>query len=148
MITFGKFVSHMLGRVLLLIQFLLICAVVFWKLHQNPAYFLTPDSHYYLRAAQNLLDGRGYLIVFEGKETFCAIWPVGYPALIALVSFCTSLSLEISSKILNLMALGGCFWLIYQRFGEKAWFVALAFMSTSLVQLYSNTWSETVFLFL
>ncbi|AEI49872.1 hypothetical protein [Runella slithyformis] len=134
-------------RILLLSQFLLICAVVYLKLRADSAYFLTPDSHYYLQAAQNLLAGNGYRIVFEGKETFCAIWPVGYSALIAGMSALSTFSVETASKIVNLMALAGCFWLIYRRFQDKAWFVALGLMTSSLVQLYTNTWSETVFLF-
>ncbi len=140
-------VTKMLNRFALFFQFLLICAVVYLKLRANAAYFLTPDSYYYLQAAQNLLNGKGYVITFEGKETFCAIWPIGYSGLIALVSWATAFSVEISSKIINLLALGGCFWLIQLRFQEKAWFVALGLMTSSLVQLYTNTWSETVFLF-
>lgn len=137
----------MLNRFALFFQFLLICAVVYLKLRADSAYFLTPDSHYYLQAAQNLLNGKGYVITFEGKETFCAIWPTGYSALIALVSWLTTFSVEISSKIINLLALGGCFWLLQRRFQDKAWFMALGLMTSSLVQLYTNTWSETVFLF-
>ncbi|MFN8349352.1 MAG: hypothetical protein U0X91_30400 [Spirosomataceae bacterium] len=137
----------MLNRFALFFQFLLIGAVVFLKLRADSAYFLTPDSHFYIQAAQNLLDGKGYRIVFEGKETFCAIWPIGYSTLIAFVSWLTSFSIETASKIVNLLALAGCFWLIGQRFQQKAWFVALAFSASSLIQLYTNTWSETVFLF-
>lgn len=137
----------MLNKIFLLFQFLLICAVVYLKLRADSAYYLTPDSHYYLQAAQNLLDGNGYRIVFEGKETFCAIWPIGYSALIAGVSALNAFSVENSSKIVNLFALAGCFWLILRRFQDKAWFVALGLMASSLVQLYTNTWSETVFLF-
>jgi hypothetical protein len=137
----------MLNRFALFSQFLLICAVVYLKLRADSAYFLTPDSHYYLQAAQNLLAENGYRIVFEGKETFCAIWPMGYSVLIAGVSALTTLSVETASKIVNLLALAGCFWLILRRFQDKAWFVALGLMTSSLVQLYTNTWSETVFLF-
>lgn len=135
------------NKIALFFQFLLICAVVYLKLRANAAYFLTPDSQYYLQAAQNLLNGKGYRIIFEGKDTFCAIWPVGYSALTAAVAWSTTLSLTIASKIVNLLALAGCFWLIQRRFREKAWFVSLAFSASSLVQLYTNTWSETVFLF-
>lgn len=137
----------MQNKILLLFQFLLICAVVYLKLRADAAYFLTPDSQYYLQAAQNLLNGNGYHIVFEGKDTFCAIWPMGYSALIAGEAWLTTLSVETASKIVNLLALAGCFWLILRRFQDKAWFVALAFSAASLVQLYTNTWSETVFLF-
>lgn len=137
----------MQNKILLLFQFLLICAVVYLKLRADSAYFLTPDSRYYLQAAQNLLDGNGYRIVFEGKETFCAIWPMGYSVLIAGVSVLTTFPVETASKIVNLLALVGCFWLLLRRFQDKAWFVALGLMDTSLIQLYTNTWSETVFLF-
>ena len=136
----------MLNRSALFFQFLLICAVVYLKLRADSAYFLTPDSHYYLEAAKNLLSGKGYVITFEGKETFCAIWPMGYSALIAVVAFLTPFSAEIASKIVNLLALAGCFWLIQRRFPTKAWFLTLGFSASSLVQLYSNTWSETVFI--
>jgi len=134
-------------RLLLLFQFLLICAVVYLKLRADSAYFLTPDSHYYLQAAQNLLNGKGYVITFEGKETVCAIWPMGYSGLIAGMAWLTTVSVETASKIVNLLALAGCFWLILRRFQDKAWFVALGLSTSSLVQLYTNTWSETVFLF-
>ena len=139
--------DNMLNRFALFFQFILICAVVYLKLRANAAYFLTPDSEYYLQAAQNLLNGKGYIITFEGKDTFCAIWPIGYSGLIALVSWGTAFSMEIASKIVNLLALAGCFWLLLRRFQDKAWFVALGLMTSSLVQLYTNTWSETVFLF-
>jgi len=137
----------MKNKIPLLFQFLLICALVYLKLRADSAYFLTPDSHYYLQAAQNLLNGKGYVITLEGKETFCAIWPMGYSGLIAFVSWLTAFSVETASKIVNLLALAGCFWLILRRFQDKAWFVALGLMASSLVQLYTNTWSETVFLF-
>ncbi|WP_147277018.1 hypothetical protein [Runella aurantiaca] len=134
------------NRLALLFQFLLICAVVYLKLRDDSVYFLTPDSHFYLEAVQNLLSGKGYVITFEGKKTFCAIWPIGYSALIATVAFLTSFSVEIASKIVNLLALAGCFWLIQRLFRDKAWFVSLGFVASSLIQLYTNTWSETVFI--
>jgi hypothetical protein len=132
-------------RLLLLFQFLLICAVVYLKLRADSAYFLTPDSHYYLQAAQNLLNGKGYVITFEGTETFCAIWPIGYSALIAGMAWLTPFSVETASKIVNLLALAGCFWLIYRRFHDKAWFVALGMMTSSLVQLYAKASSPIPF---
>lgn len=140
-------VTKMLNRLSLFFQFLLICAVVCLKLRADASYFLTPDSYHYLHAAQSLLDGKGYRIFFEGQDTFCAIWPVGYAASIAGVAWLTGFSVEIASKWVNLLALAGCFWLIYSRFRERAWFVSLAFGASSLVQVYANTWSETVFLF-
>ncbi|WP_157585638.1 hypothetical protein [Runella zeae] len=132
---------------LLVLQFLVIVGVVWLKLRANASYFITPDSQYYLQAAHNLLKGKGYVIDFEGKETFCAIWPVGYACCIAGVSWLTTFPLEIASKCVNLAAVGGCFWLIYRRFSDKAWFVGLGLMSSSFIQLYTNTWSEALFIF-
>lgn len=128
-------------------QWLLIAIVVILKLRADATYFLTPDSYHYLHAAQSLVDGKGYHIVFEGRDTFCAIWPVGYSASIAAIARLMGFSVEISSKIINVLALAGCFGLIYSRFRERAWFISLAFWASSLVQVYANTWSETLFLF-
>lgn len=140
-------VTKMLNRLFLFFQFFLICAVVYLKLRADATYFLTPDSYHYLHAAQSLVDGKGYHIVFEGRDTFCAIWPLGYSASIAAMAWLTGFSVDISSKIINLLALAGCFGLIYSRFRERAWFISLAFFASSLVQVYANTWSETLFLF-
>ncbi len=131
----------------ILLIFILILTVVALKIAANPAYYLTPDSHYYLQAAQNLLDGRGYRIDFYNKDTFCAIWPVGYSLLIAGVTFLTTLSVTLSSKVVNLLAVAGILWLVKRHYKAQSWFVALAMLSSSFLQLYSNTWSETVFIF-
>jgi hypothetical protein len=131
----------------ILFIFILILTVVILKITANSAYYLTPDSHYYLLAAQNLADGRGYRIDFQGKDTFCAIWPVGYSLLIAAVSFLTTLSVTLSSKIINLLAVAGILLLIHRQYKAQSWFVALALLSSSFLQLYANTWSETVFIF-
>lgn len=128
-------------------QYFLIVTVVILKLRADASYFLTPDSYHYLHAAQSLVDGKGYHIVFEGRDTFCAIWPLGYSASIAAIAWLMGFSVDISSKIVNLLALLGCFWSIYSRFRERAWFISLAFWASSLVQVYANTWSETLFLF-
>jgi hypothetical protein len=140
-------VAKMANRFALLFQFSIICAVVYLKLRADTSYFLTPDSYHYLHAAQSLLDGKGYHIIFEGGDTFCAIWPMGYSSSIAVIAWVTGFSVEISSKIINLLALAGCFGVIYSRFRERAWFISLAFFASSLVQVYANTWSETLFLF-
>jgi hypothetical protein len=127
--------------------FLLISITVALKITANSAYFLTPDSHHYLYAAENLLNGKGYYINFQGENVFCAIWPVGYSLLIATVAFLTKLSPEISSKIVNLLAVAGMLWLIWVRFKEKSWVVSMLLLSSTFLQIYSNTWSETLFLF-
>ena len=51
----------------------------------NPNHFTTIDSGYYLAAAQNLLDGRGYVVREEGRLVWNGTFPLGYPVAIALV---------------------------------------------------------------
>lgn len=126
--------------------YVVIIVVVILKIKANPNYYITPDSKYYLEAAQNLLNGNGYTIFFEGKNTFCAIWPIGYSFLIATISFVTRTDVLVSSKIASLLAIGLIFWYLSQKYKEKSWFVALGFCASSFIQVYSNTWSETVFM--
>ena len=130
----------------LLFLYMVLVLVVCLKINSNASYFLTPDSHYYHQAAQNMLDGKGYTIYFENKSTFCAIWPVGYSSLIALVSFCSQLSVETSSKLVNLIAIGLIFCVLYHKYKEKSWIIAMGFCASSFIQIYTNTWSETVFM--
>lgn len=70
--------------------------------------FLAPDSISYLRIAQSLLEGRGCSIQGE----YVAIWPCGYPAMIALFGLFSHdyLSLILASKAANLfLIVGGMF---------------------------------------
>ncbi|MGA0558949.1 hypothetical protein ACO2Q8_19995 [Larkinella sp. VNQ87] len=121
--------------------------IVWLKVSANPAYFLTPDSYYYLQGARNLLAGDGFTILFQGKTMHCAIWPIGYSAAIALSALISPLSLVASSKVVNLLAIGGSFLLLHKRYQNDWLFVMLAFCTPSLIQLYANTWSETLFVF-
>ena len=130
----------------LLFLYIVLISVVFLKINANTTYFLTPDSHYYLQAAQNMLDGKGYAIQFEDKNTFCAIWPVGYSALTALLSFVSKVSVITSSKLVNLIATGLIFCLLHKKYREKSWIVGMGFCASSFIQIYANTWSETVFM--
>ncbi|MFD1140553.1 hypothetical protein ACFQ4C_05520 [Larkinella insperata] len=127
--------------------FLSICALVILKIAAMPSYYLTPDSHYYLQAATNLLNDFSYQIHFKGQNRYCAIWPIGYPGLIAAGSWLSSLSPYWSAKTVNLLAVGGCFLLVWREFKDRAFLITLALCSPSLLQLYANTWSETAFLF-
>ena len=130
----------------LLFLYLILILIVFLKINANATYFLTPDSHFYLEAAQNILNGKGYTIKFEHKNTFCAIWPVGYSALITLLSFVSKVSIITSSKLVNLIAIGLIFCLLYRKYREKSWVVVMGFCASSFIQIYANTWSETVFM--
>lgn len=112
----------------------------------SPSGCISPDSEYYLQAAHNLSIGKGHYITFEGKETFNAIWPMGYPLAIAGLHLLTGLSLFWSAKLVNLLCLLCCFWGCWRLFGAKAWFVALPLCTGSMIKIWSYTWSEGLFL--
>ncbi len=132
-----------------------IAAAISLRIHVESTQYTTPDSHFYLYAAKNMLSGNGlktpYLIDYpfknESREFYFGFWPAGYPVCISAISLMTGYSPLISSKIVNLLFLGLIFVLLYFWCGTNAWLPALYFMSYSMLQVYSYTWSEGPFLF-
>lgn len=142
-----------MGKRLLLIVFAVISLVLCLRMYADNAHYTTPDSAFYLRAADNLKEGKGYLaprqypFAENSPEVYLTIWPAGYPLLIAGVSLLTHTSGLVASKLVNLVFLGLVFLLLYKWWGNYAWFPALYFCSYSMLEIYSHTWSEGVFLF-
>ncbi|MDN5199862.1 hypothetical protein QQ008_00770 [Fulvivirgaceae bacterium BMA10] len=138
---------------LLFLLYIGIVLVILIRVYVERTNYTTPDSHFYLRAAENLNSGKGIIAPYtypfddSNDERYFAIWPIGYPTLIAFVSRVTSTSTLISSKILNLIFLGFIFLLLYNWFGKFAWFPALYFCSYNMLEVFSYTWSEGPFLF-
>jgi len=110
------------------------------------------DSMYYLKAAENLLNGQGLQTPLnhqiEGEEIiqYFAIWPIGYPLLIATVGLLIP-NLLWASKVVNLLFLGGIVVLLQKRFGKNGPWAAMAFVSYGMMEVFSHTWSEGPFLF-
>lgn len=64
--------------------FISIAATIVLKSWFDPNGYLSADSINYLALAQNLVDGNGFhTIKPNGELGWFAIWPVGYPAMIA-----------------------------------------------------------------
>ncbi|AHM63259.1 hypothetical protein D770_25070 [Flammeovirgaceae bacterium 311] len=149
------FATEKYGSQLLLGLFIIICAALVIRIKVEATHYTSPDSHFYMRVADNLLEGKGLVAPMhlnfpfreKEKEYYFAVWPAGYPLLIAGVSKVTQTSTLVASKIVNIIFLGLMFLLLYSWFGRLAWFPALYFCSFNLLEVYSYTWSEGPFLF-
>ena len=111
---------------------------------------ISPDSTYYLGAAQSLLDGNGFYILSKAGNTsvYFATWPIGYPFLIAVVAFITkTTNLYFASKILSIGLIGLILIMFRIRFGIKAVFISLLLLTPAFLSIFSYTWSEQVFIF-
>lgn len=132
------------------VLFLLITAVIVIRIIAESTSYVSPDSTYYLAAADHLMKGEGLLAPHPETphaDVYFAIWPAGYPVCIAAVGWITHTSVLVASKLVNLIFLGLTFILLFRWFGEKSWWVGLYFCSFGLLEIYSYTWSEAPFLF-
>lgn len=113
----------------------------------NPNHFTTIDSHYYLEAAQHLTEGKGYVVEQAGTKAWNATFPMGYSALIALVSGLTGLPVLWASKVLHLLLSSGWLWWVRATFspGRAVSLGPLLLLGTYL-KLWAHTWSEPAFL--
>lgn len=126
--------------------FLLTVGLVLLRIAVSPSGCISPDSIYYLQGANNLSEGNNYLIVFAGKTTYNAIWPIGYPLATVILHKISGFNLFWASKVVNLLCLLVCFWAASRWFGRKAWFVCLPFCTGTMVKIASYSWSETLFI--
>lgn len=125
--------------------FLTISVFILLVSYFNSDGYLSPDSTNYLSVAQNLINGNGYIIPSDRIQPF-AVWPVGYPTLIAIIAFVTGLTVFWASKLLNIILIVSIFLLLRKYYKENAYLVAMIFTWGSYITLYFYTWSETVFI--
>lgn len=137
---------------LLAIYIALVCAIAL-RSYVESTHFVTPDSEFYLRVAENITSGNGmiapevYPFDEQTPEVHFAVWPIGYPLMIAFVSKLSGVSLLVASKVVNLLFLGFIFMLFHRWFKKDAWFPALYFFSFAKMEVFSYSWSEGAFLF-
>ncbi|MVM37783.1 hypothetical protein GO730_09610 [Spirosoma sp. HMF3257] len=115
----------------------------------NPGRFMSVDSHYYLRSATNLLAGRGYVILEQGQWIWNGTFPIGYPALIAILSGLTGLPILVASKVVNYAAIGmsGYGWVRRLGAARAIWPLSIWGLG-GFLKIAVYTWSETIFLVL
>jgi len=113
--------------------------------------YLTPDSTRYLAVAKNIIEGNGFnvsSISLDGEEKeYFAIWPLGYPLLIALVAKISGLSVFIASKMVNLIFVALSFLMVFRIFKKDAHIFACILLFGAYLQLFSHSWSEVPFIF-
>lgn len=133
---------------LLMIIFIVMTVTLLLKSYFNSSGYLSPDSIYYLSLAQNLLDNNSFQLYSPNmKKEFFAIWPVGYPFLIFMIAKITGLSVFLASKLLNILSIGIVLFFFKRLFNKNAYLYGLIFFFASFVEIYSYSWSETVFIF-
>lgn len=140
------------ARLILLGLFICIAISIVTRVFAETTNYLSPDSLFYLRVAENILSGNGMVspttFPFEDStpQAYFSIWPIGYPVLIA--GFGVFLpNLIWASKAVNLFFLGASFVLLYLQYRESAVWSSFAYFSYGLTEVYSYTWSEAPFLF-
>ncbi|MHA6246314.1 hypothetical protein ACXYMU_00130 [Pontibacter sp. CAU 1760] len=132
---------------LLLLLYVLLAAIICFRVNVEATGYTTPDSEAYLGLAQNMLDGHGfYVLKADGTRAYFSTWPVGYPVLIYLVSSMLPLSVFWASKVLNLVLLGLGFLLFRCLNRRYAFIMASVYSAYTFLDIYSFTWSEAPFL--
>lgn len=136
------------GDYFLISIFLLLLISISIKFYFNSSGYLSPDSIDYLSLAQYLLDNNSFYMSDPNmKDESFAIWPVGYSSLIFLISKLTGLSVFLASKFLNILLLGVFIRYFRKIFNENAYLYGLIFFFASFIQIYSYSWSESIFIF-
>ncbi|HKT85872.1 MAG TPA: hypothetical protein VJQ77_07300 [Novosphingobium sp.] len=111
--------------------------------------YLSPDSMNYLALAQNLNLGHGFMVQNEGYSpagpAYFAIWPVGYPLAIHLLSQTTGLSVFVASKLLGALVVTCCTSMVAVAGGRLGGVLALSFAFAANLAIFSFTWSEVTF---
>jgi hypothetical protein len=132
---------------LLLLLWLIHSGLVLFLAYINPNHYTTIDSQYYLQSAGNMLAGYGYTILVGNEYRWNGTFPVGYPAVISLVSFLTRTNVLWSSKLVNIAASGIWLFLLNQEFGRrKPVVLSYILFLGSFLKLWAHTWSEPLFL--
>lgn len=134
--------------VILLVLFLLIAAVIIFRVNIEATNYLCPDSKAYIGLAQNIKDGQGFYVLdpVSQERKFFSIWPVGYPTLIFLFSAVTGLGMFWASKLMGLFFMGLAFLLLRHLNRTYSFVLASVFGAYTYLEVYSYSWSETPFL--
>lgn len=141
------------NKVPALLLYFSLCFSLWLRMEVEATHYTSPDSEFYLRTAANILEGKGlvgpvtYPFTEDTPEYYFAVWPAGYPLLLAGISWVAGCTPLVASKICNLLALGAIFLLLLRWAGPKAWFPLLAFCSFDMLEVFSYSWSEPPFLF-
>ncbi len=103
----------------------------------------------FLRLAENIKNGNGLYIpdyFTEQDFRYYSRNPAGYPGLIGLLSWITSIPVFWSSKLLNLI-LGGILMLsFYSQFKSYSWVFVSILLFATFLEVFTFSWAETGFI--
>jgi hypothetical protein len=136
------------SEIMMIAVFLCVSALIMWRSY-FAGFCLSPDASNYLRTAESILSGNGFHAYAEAgwKDYYFSHWPIGYPLLIACVSYVTGTEVYLASKILSILILGAIFVLLYLRFKRQAWVYALIMIGfPCVITDFHFPWSEQPFL--
>ena len=130
---------------ILALIFIYMCLYIFSRAYfQNAC--MSADSAEYMKAAHALIKGHGFISNYASNDnTWFALWPIGYPALIALSAIISGTDIYIASKILSVLSIAVTLFLLYRRFGKDAWVFSIALLNPGYMWLNCYTWSEGMF---
>ena len=140
---------------LLLLLYIAICAAIILRVTVESTGYTSPDSEYYLEAARSLRDGEKFIIrdlygLHRGvidAYVYYAHWPIGYPTLIIIAFWISGLNLFWASKLVNLFFAGLGFLLMRNINRKYSFVLASIYGAFTIIEIYSYTWSECVFIF-
>lgn len=138
-----------LNSAILVIIFVIYSTYILLQSYFHQDGFVSSDSAHYLQMAENLMMGKGMetTSLVNGISTYFAVWPAGYPLLIAGVSILTGLSVFWASKLVNIIMLALSLWLIKRLFKRDAFLFAMIFFVSTFTEVMVYTWSEVPFFF-
>ncbi|WP_147383278.1 hypothetical protein [Pontibacter oryzae] len=139
----------------LLVLFIAYCAAVVLRVSIEGTGYTSPDSEYYMEAARSLNNGEKFIIrdlygLHTGQKNariLFTAWPIGYPTLIATITWISGLNLFWASKVLNLIFAGLGFLLLRHINRRYSFVLASIYGAFTVIEMYSYTWSECVFMY-
>ena len=134
------------NEIILILMFIYLALYEFYYAYVKETY-ISVDSCSYLMEADAILNGYGFNIAgMSGYVSWFSVFPIGYPLLIAAVSFITGRNLYLSSKILAILIIGGVLLLLYIRFQKNAWIYSFCLLNTGFLSTYKWSVSEIPFI--
>ncbi len=127
-----------------------------WQSTTKMGIGITLDSVYYLRAAENIAAGKGYVIDFDGTKTPLTHYPPGYSLLLAPIAWISNYTLtEQNIRVLHtlLYFLNLFLSLLFLFRISNSYFIStigiIIIANTSIIyQIHLQAWSEGLFILL
>ncbi len=108
--------------------------------------WMNVDGWNYIALADNLRAGHGLCIRPGWGNVYWAVFPAGYPALLALFTTLIPINTIIASKCINALLLVACAVMASQLARIPLLLSAMLFLTQPWLEIASNSWSENLFI--